>query len=41
MVLYASDPLIDRLVTQGGYTIQTTIFGIDGQVNMKIVRRDP
>ena len=41
MVLYASDPLVDRLVTQGGYTIQTTILGIDGQVNMKIVRRDP
>jgi 4-amino-4-deoxy-L-arabinose transferase-like glycosyltransferase len=41
MVLYASDPLTDRLVTQGGYTIQTTIFGIDGQANMKIVRRDP
>ena len=41
MVLYASDPLVDRLVAQGGYTIQTTIFGIDGQVNMKVVRRDP
>ena len=41
MVLYANDPLIDRLVTQGGYTIKTTIFGIDGQVNMKIVQRDP
>jgi hypothetical protein len=38
MVLYASDPLIDRLVAQGGYTIQTTIFGIDGQTNMKATR---
>jgi hypothetical protein len=41
MVLYASDPLSDRLVAQGRYTIQTTIFGIDGQPNVKIVRRDP